>query len=507
MYFHLFQMYRPYYNRQHQRTCSTYEDNEIYQSQRRLYSLFESSASQRVQRVLHKNHQFTHPWSPFDRWERQALPVLLPSCSNITEVVYPEPSTDRSSITATLSREEEEGGEVFTCPEMEVNNSVMSGNEYPAKEDLSDPRNDSGFGSTSDTPSTSRAPDFIRLDSKEISQNEKFTLNSKRQHITSIDGEKSGPIYISDDEKSSAVDSDSDDPDMNHSECKGDGNSTPSSESSGTDSADVANQTLVTSMERLKNQKHFFKCDYCDFKALNKGKMKTHFGITGHSFAADIMGFFENETYHCKSIIEPVAIHLFANKKNMGNLTDLVIMCPICFSHFPSMYKCNNHALRNHGENVYGVGKVVGRHVISLPVGLRCLCGQQCREESQIRKHLNTCKNFQIMPEPNISYLYVCPFCIQFFGDIHGFHVHIQTETNKYNLRQNVMVTIIHVRHPTVSRAMLPYACGPTLQDTSVTRVISRQQKKKAMKEWRKNKNNTLGSYYQMNHNKKSENE
>jgi hypothetical protein len=402
------------------------------------------------------------------------------------EVVYPEPSTNRKNVTATISKAEEEDGEICTNPETESNNSAISGNERPAKGSVSDPKNDSGFGSTSDTPSLSRAPDFIPLESKGISQNGEPTLNLKRKH-----SEESEPICISNDEESDG------DPDEDG------GNSTPGSESSGADSGAAANQTLDTFMKSLKNQKRFFKCDYCDFKAPNKGRMKNHLKTTGHLFAAEIMGSFENETFHCKSIIEPLAVNLTPKEKHMSNFSDLVLMCPVCLSHFPSIVRCVNHAAKSHCEKVYGVGEVADRHVISLPVGLRCLCGEQFSDQSQIGKHLNKCKNFQIKREPNISYFYVCPFCIQLFAEIHGFYLHIQSESQKHNHHQNVVVTVIHVRNPTTPKTMLPYACGPTLQDTSETRVVFCKGKKKAMKAWRKNKSTTLGAYRQMNHNKK----
>lgn len=268
------------------------------------------------------------------------------------------------------------------------------------------------------------------------------------------------------------------DPDTSQSECRKEAfdnadpdklreerNSTPGSKTSDTDSVNVTNQTQATPMKYLQNQLSLLKCDYCGFKAPKKGIMRTHFEITGHTHAAEVMGYFENGTFHCKSIIEPAAVHFFAKRKHMNRLTDLVIMCPICFSHFSTMFQCADHAIEKHGENVYGVGEVVGQHTITLPFGLRCLCSGRFKEVPRTGKHRHTCRNYQISSEPNISYFYVCPFCIQFFNSA-GFYSHIQSETKKHNHRGNVRVAVVHVRHPTASRAMLPYALGPTLQDT-----------------------------------------
>lgn len=121
-----------------------------------------------------------------------------------------------------------------------------------------------------------------------------------------------------------------------------------------------------------------------------------HFNTTGHTSSAEIMGSFENETYHCKSIIDPAAVHLFTRKRSLKNVTDLVILCPICFKYFPSMYQCANHAKRDHNENVYGVGKVVRQQTTHVAIGLKCLCMSQFNHESEVAKHVHKCKNYQI---------------------------------------------------------------------------------------------------------------
>lgn len=84
-----------------------------------------------------------------------------------------------------------------------------------------------------------------------------------------------------------------------------------------------------------------------------------YFNIIGYISSVEIMGFFENEIYYCKFIIDLVVVYLFIRKRSLKNVIDLVILCFICFKYFFLMYQCVNYVKRDYNENVYGVGKVV----------------------------------------------------------------------------------------------------------------------------------------------------
>lgn len=504
------EMYRPYYNRRshYNREYSPYPDYEIDHSQRRICSLFQSRITPRLGRIMQKHYQFTRPWSPFDRWEDQALPTLLPSCSNLTQTVYPDPSPDYNMVARRLSKEKEQIDEVNVYPDFEPNNPVPAGSSVNLKDSFSDPRNDSGFGSISDTPSSSRLPDFIPLNCEE--ENTFRDQNSSAQDFHPTTSDRANVILVSDDDNSIIAISDDYDEDDNEPNV-GDffakeENLATSTGTSVKNNAKASNKPPVLSMQdqiagNVKNQKRFFKCDYCDFKAPNKGKMMNHFDTTGHTSSAEIMGSFENETYHCKSIIDPAAVHLITRKRSLRNITDMVILCPICFKYFPSMYQCANHAKRDHNENVYGVGKVVRQQTTHVAIGLKCLCMSQFNHESEVAKHVHKCKNYQINKELHMTYIYVCPYCIRMFDSVMGCHSHIQREAEKHKVNDNVQVPILLVSQEIPKKPMLPYACGPTLQDTSENRVIYHQEKKKVMKAWRRNKSVILGSYHQSKQN------
>ncbi|XP_061174610.1 uncharacterized protein LOC133183703 [Saccostrea echinata] len=498
-------MYRSHYNRPHQRTYSMgpYQERQIHDSQRRLNALFQTRITPRLERIMNKHYQFTRPWNPFDRWENQALPSLLPSSGNLSNSVYPDPSPDYQSIETILAEEQDQQGEVDTYPDVDLNDSIVTGSGYNTKYHISDPRNDSGFGSTSDTPTSlpkSRGLNYIPLASEENGENG----NPPMKSCTVVSDSKDFiPLTSPETEvdQSQDIDSDDEDPGIDQLFTEEE-DQTSRSESSSSHPAETSNKPSFKNIHDqnaydVKNQKRFFKCDLCDFIARNKGLMLNHFRSTLHTSAAEIMGSQVEEVYHCKSIIDPAAVHLHA--KNRSNVSDLAIMCPICFKYFSTMYQCANHAKKDHGENVYGVGKVIGRHATYIPTNLQCLCNEQFNNDSKLIKHIHTCKHFQTQPQPNVSFLHVCPYCVQLFIDVNSCRTHIQSERKKHNVPQIIEVSTLHVAHPTIKKPMLPYACGPTLQDTSETRVIYPHDKKKAMKAWRRNKSVTLDAYHKKN--------
>ncbi|XP_062573012.1 zinc finger and BTB domain-containing protein 17-like [Saccostrea cucullata] len=496
-------MYRPYYNRPHHRTYSMgpYEERQVHDSQRRLNSLFQSRISPRMERIMNHHYRFTRPWSPYDRWENQALPSLLPSSGNLTHSVYPDPSPDYHSIETALAEEQEEQGEVEDYPDAYLNDSAVSGSYYYTKDHPSDPRNDSGFGSTSDTPtSLPRGRNYTPLASA-------GNGNPPIKNCTAASNSKDFiPLSSSAAAEDEGEDGDSDDEDTGIGQLftEDSASSAGPSENHPTDTSNKPSVMYANDPNAydVKIQKRFFKCDLCDFKVPNSGLMQKHFRNSLHTSAAEIMGSQVEETFHCKSIIDPAAVHMHA--KDRTGVSDLAIMCPICFKYFSTMYLCAKHAVQEHGENVYGVGKVTGQHSTYIPMNLQCLCNEQFINDSTLIKHMNTCKHFQTAPQANISFLHVCPFCFQIFIDFNSLRSHIRSEGKKHKVPQIIEISTIHVEHPTIKKPMLPYACGPLLQDTSETRVIYPHDKKKAMKAWRKNKNVTLGAYHKMNSCKKA---
>ncbi|XP_022333460.2 uncharacterized protein LOC111130586 [Crassostrea virginica] len=513
-------MYRPYHNqnRTFQRNYSPYPEYQINQAQQRICSLFHSRISPRLERILGKHSCFTRPWSPYDRLEDHALPNLLPSSDNITQTIYPDPSPDYSVIARRLSEEEDQNNECFVYPDVDV--SAPLGNMSTRKNITSDPGNDSGFGSVSDTPgcssssrtlpSSSRLPDFLPLNCSE--DKPLCNLNSNATDINQKSHYESKSISISDDD--SSVIAVSDDDDDNEVSIVGqffsrEEATTSRSEQNIRASSDIAKEPEIQIIPSelasdVKSQRRFFKCDYCDFKALNRGTIDNHFRNTGHTTGAEILGYLENEKFHCKSIIDPIAVHLVLKRRTARNLTDLVILCPICFKHFPNMYQCANHAKRDHNENVYGVGTVRGHHTIYVAVGLVCLCMKQFNNESEIEQHVHKCKNYKVKEVPNMSNIFVCPICFRSFDSVGACRSHVQSEAVKHQVSDNVQVTVLHVSQNVNKIPMLPYACGPTLQDVSEDRVIYKQNKKKAMKAWRKNKSQVLNAFHNGPQNKRS---
>jgi hypothetical protein len=99
------------------------------------------------------------------------MPNLFLSCSNSAEANDPESSEDNDSMTAPSSEEEEEEDEESGA--FGSNNSLKLDKENPAKHALSEPRNDSGVGSTPkcSTPSSASSTNSISQEKKSVSQN------------------------------------------------------------------------------------------------------------------------------------------------------------------------------------------------------------------------------------------------------------------------------------------------------------------------------------------------
>ncbi|XP_061186570.1 uncharacterized protein LOC133194682 [Saccostrea echinata] len=496
----------------HHRTYSKgpYQDRQIYYSQRSLNSLLlQSGVTRRLKRTLNKHNKITRPYNPIDRLENLALPSVLQSYDNKSDSVYSDPLPEYNSMETNMSEEEDQQRQVVTYPVVPLNDNAVTGHGECIMDNISDPWNDSGFGSTSDTPTALPRPRvliYIPLlkTEKRNPPIKKCTVVSNSQDVTPLTSTEFKPL-LTENQSGEDIHDVGDTGLVNL--FTGENNLAPRTESSISNSGEKSNNRSSEYMLDepafgVKNQHHFYKCDFCDFTVPSKGKMKVHFESTLHTRAAEIMGYKMDGKYHCKSIIDPAAVFLNAEKRTQ--VTDLVVMCPICFTYYPTMYQCANHAKQNHCENVYGIGKVIGQHTIYIPSALKCLCNVWFNEESKYIKHIQTCKHFRIQPQANVSFFQVCPFCYEVFNDIIGCRAHIQSGRKRHSVTKIIEVNTIHVSHPTIKKPMLPYACGPTLQDTSETRVIYPRNRKKAMRAWRRNKRMTRNAFCKRNKSKRN---
>jgi hypothetical protein len=124
------------------------------------------------------------------------MPDLFPPCSNAAEVICQESSADNDTVPPSEEEKGEDGA-------LGSNNSLKLDKENPTKDALSEPRNDSGVGSTPkcNTPSSASSPDSTSLE-KDFPQLRISALEIQNEVRPS---EKLEPIR-----KTSASDEDSD---------------------------------------------------------------------------------------------------------------------------------------------------------------------------------------------------------------------------------------------------------------------------------------------------------